>query len=89
MEEMDEAMKTTEHRVVGRETLNYHTGSEQLTCVCGWWGHANRWNDLDHAAQGGEVPRLPAPTATAAVPRAALHRAIYGDFHCCSRCRAR
>lgn len=80
-------METKEHRVVDRETLNFNTQSEQLTCACGWWGHANRWSDLDHKARGGEVTPLPAPPAPPKRPRRELHVAIYGSRHRCAKCR--
>lgn len=74
-----------EHRIVGREILNFRTGSE-LACACGWWGHANRWSDLDHKARGGEVPPLPTPPPAPKRSRRELHAAIYGDRHRCAKC---
>lgn len=80
-------METKEHRVVSRETLNFNTGSQQLTCACGWWGHANRWNELGHKARGGEVTPLPPPPAPPKRSRRELHVAIYGNRHRCAKCR--
>lgn len=81
-------METKEHGVIGREVLNSHTHSVQLTCACGWWGHASRWNDLDHKARGGEVAPLPAPAAPPKLSRRELHIALYGSRHRCAKCRA-
>lgn len=80
-------METKEHQVIGRETLNSHTQPEQLTCECGWWGHANRWSDPDHKARGGEVLPLPASPSTPGRSRRELHVAIYGSRHRCAKCR--
>lgn len=79
--------ETEEHRVISRETLNFHTQSEQLTCACGWWGHATRWDDLDHKARGGEVTPLPASPEPPKRSRRELHVAIYGSQHRCAKCR--
>ncbi len=78
-----------EHRVVDTEMLNYVTGSRRLTCACGWWGHANRWKDLDHTARGGAVPDLPTPppAPAPAVSKRDLHVALYGNRHRCATCR--
>jgi hypothetical protein len=70
-------MDGTAHRVVSTEVLNYHTGSTRLTCSCGWWGHHNRWSDLDH--DGGNAPALPPQPKRPSIGREALRAAIYGE----------
>ena len=64
---------SVEHKVVDAEVLNYLTGSERLTCACGWQGHRNYWNN-----HGRDVPPLK-HTQGASISRDVLRKAVYGD----------
>lgn len=74
--EIEVTPAASEHRVVETETLNYHTGSQRLTCSCGWEGHRNRWADPGHGADIPPLPQAPGPPRMSPGERRA---AIWGD----------